>query len=205
MTGVVIDDLIALEILSLSTFEAGAEASSATRVRTMLTRYAEVGLEPHEKKTFFQEPSAEFWGASFDGIRGQVRASLSRILPICLVTGLVLRIGLISVGLLEVLIGCWTSAFLFRRRLLSILSVVYEPLQRCQSRSTVIRLSPELAEELLLIQILAPLAVADLCASNASYVYSSDASSDYGLGITRALLPPGLEGEVHRHKLGRPG
>ena len=204
MTGVVIDDLVALEILSRQTFEAGFEAKSARKVRTMLKNYVDAGLEPHEGKTFYQEPVSTFWGAAVDGVRGQVRASLNRVLPITFVTSLVLKIGVVSLALLEVLVGCWTSTFLFRRRLLSLFSVVYEPLQRGLRRSTVIRLSPELAEELLLIMCLAPLAVTDIKARNSSYIYSSDASSDFGIGVTRARLPAGLEAEVHRHKLHRP-
>ncbi|OLQ11504.1 hypothetical protein AK812_SmicGene4650 [Symbiodinium microadriaticum] len=203
MTGIIIDDLICLEVLASRALREGQEGVSSQQVRGMLPRYISSGLVPHEKKTFYQKVQADFWGASLDGEVGQVRASLSRVLPVSLVTSMIVRIGLVSVALLEIVVGSWTSTFLFRRRLLSLLSVVYEPLQRGLPRSTVIRLSPELAEELLLVLSLAPLAVSDLRATNSQHVYCSDAS-DWGIGVTRARLPEGLEAEVHRHKLRRP-
>ena len=200
MTGVVIDDLICLEMISKASLTEGFEAESARTVRDMLGKYQEEGLIPHEKKTFFQQTEAEFWGAQLDGTTGLVRASLSRVLPILLVTSMVVKIGLVTVGLLEVLVGSWTAAFLFRRRLLSLFSVVYEPLQRGLERGQVLRVSPEMVEELFLVLSLAPLAATDLRAENSEFVYCSDAS-EWGIGITRSKLPPGLSSEVHRHKL----
>ena len=200
MLGVVIDDLVALEVLSKEVHMMGNPSQSALEVQEMLGHYTEAGLIPHEKKTFFDQTEAEFWGASVNGSEGLVRASLSRVIPICIVTHLVIKMQVVSLGLLEVLIGCWTSTFLFRRRLLSLLSTVYEPLQRGLSSRTIIRLSPALIEELLLILALAPLAVTSISACNSPFVYASDAS-DWGIGVTRARLPDGLQSEVHRHRL----
>ena len=200
MTGIVIDDLINLEIITREALLSAERCQSAQDVARMLEIYKKKGLIPHEKKTFFGQTVADFWGATVDGAIGSVRASLSRVIPIAAATELVLRIGVCSAGLLEILVGCWTATFLFRRRLLCLLGVVYEPLQRGLTRKSVFKLSPQLKEELILCITLAPLAATDLRAKNSEYVYCSDAS-DTGLGITRAPLPPSLQSEVHRHRM----
>ena len=66
--------------------------------------------------------------------------------------------GVCSIQLLEVLIGSWTSTFLFRRRLLSLFNVAYAAVQMTEERSSVIRLSSDLKVELYLCCALAPMA-----------------------------------------------
>ena len=203
MVGVVIDDLISLELVAKDVFEKGDSLRGGEMVTGMLEHYTAAGLTPHEKKTFVNQLCGDYWGASVDGLTGLVRANLHRALPILVITAAVISMGLTSVGLLEILVGSWTSVFLFRRRLLSLFSVVYEPLQRGLGRRDIVRLSGELRDELLLILSLGPLACTDLRCSNSQDIYCSDAS-DWGIGITRATLPSGLEGEVHRHRLRKP-
>ncbi|CAE7225299.1 unnamed protein product [Symbiodinium necroappetens] len=203
MIGVVIDDLIALELVAKETFEAGVSCKGGEAIESMLGRYIDAGLTPHEKKTFKDQLLGEYWGASVDGQEGLVKASLSRALPIFAITSAVVAMGVTNLGLLEILVGSWTSIFLFRRRLLSLFSVVYEPLQRGLKRQHVIKLSDELRDELVMIISLGPLACTDLRCWNSPLIYCSDAS-DWGIGITKAALPSGFEAEVHRHRLRKP-
>ncbi|CAE7944223.1 unnamed protein product [Symbiodinium sp. KB8] len=56
------------------------------------------------------------------------------------------------------------------------------------TRRTVIRICPELAEELVLVAILSSVAVSDLRLHNSPHVFSADAS-DSGIGITTAAIP----------------
>ena len=203
MIGVVIDDLIALELVAKETFEAGVSCKGGEAIESMLGRYIDAGLTPHEKKTFKDQLLGEYWGASVDGQEGLVKASLSRALPIFAITSAVVAMGVTNLGLLEILVGSWTSVFLFRRRLLSLFSVVYEPLQRGLKRQHIIKLSDELRDELVMIVSLGPLACTDLRCWNSSLIYCSDAS-DWGIGITKAALPSGFEAEVHRHRLRKP-
>ena len=79
-----------------------------------------------------------------------MRASLKRVVPVVFSTLGIVKLGVCTISLLEVLVGCWNSIFLFRRRLLSLLNVCYEALQRAEDRRSVIRLSAELKTELLL-------------------------------------------------------
>ena len=155
---------------------------------------------PHPKKTFLNSTRGEFWGCDFDGVAGRVQANLKRVIPVIAVTQAILSLGLCSVGLLEVIVGCWTSIFLFRRRLLSLMNLVYQVCQGEVERKHVIRLSEELKEELFLFLALGPLAVTCIRVPNSSYLYCSDAS-DWGIGITKAELPHWLRSEIHRHKM----
>ncbi|OLQ15640.1 hypothetical protein AK812_SmicGene47 [Symbiodinium microadriaticum] len=66
------------------------------------------------------------------------------------------------------------------------------------TRRTVIRICPELAEELVLVAILSSVAVSDLRLHNSPHVFSADAS-DSGIGITTAEPPVG--GFCRRHPL----
>ena len=201
MIGVVIDDLILLEKVALS--ELGglpSSTQSASLLEDALSRYRDLGLIPHPGKTFYGEGSCEFWGSAFDGMGGFVRASLKRCIPILFVTTGLLKLGLCSLKLLEIVVGCWTSMFMFRRRLLCLLNVCYEPLHRDCPASTIIRLSDALKEELLMCVLLVPLAGTCLRARNSSHLYASDAS-DWGWAVVRSPLPSWMQSEVHRHKL----
>ena len=198
MGGVVIDDFVLLE-KCLRGCSSGALASEAT-LRKALEVYEAAGLVPHPKKTFYGQSDGDFWGCSLNGKIGLVQCSLKRVIPVVFVTIGIVKMGIVSVGLLEVVIGCWTSIFLFRRRLLSLLNVCYEAFHRDLPRSTVIRLSEELALELLMCVCLAPLAVTDLRAPNSPFLYSSDAS-EWGTAVTRTAIPEWLQSEIHRHKL----
>ena len=198
--GVVIDDLIAFEKILRGSFDPAADSHSKRIVSTAVERFKTLGLIPHEGKTFYNQTEADFWGASFDGDSGYVRAALKRIIPILFATVGILKIGICSVGLLQVLVGCWTSAFLFRRRMLSIFNVVYEVFQRVESDRAVIRLSDALKEELMLCVGLSPLAATCLRSRTSQQVFASDASN-VGWAVVSAKLPPWLAKEIHRHGL----
>lgn len=200
--GVVIDDLVLFERILMSDFEKISATSSLGRfgLESAIKEYQRVGLLPHPKKTVFEETKSEFWGCQFDGIAGTVQANLKRVIPVIAVTQRVLTMGVCTVGLLEVLVGSWTAISLFRRRLLSLLNVVYAASNGDFQRNHVLKLSDSLKEEMLLCLGLVPLAVTLLRIPNAGYLYSSDAS-EWGIGVTRAPLPEFLQKEVHRHKL----
>jgi hypothetical protein len=198
--GVVIDDLIAFEKILRGSSDPAADSHSKRIVSTAIERFKTLGLIPHEGKTFYNQTEADFWGASFDGDSGYVRAALKRIIPILFATVGILKIGICSVGLLQVIVGCWTSAFLFRRRMLSIFNVVYEVFQRVDSDRAVIRLSDALKEELMLCVGLSPLAATCLRSRTSQQVFASDASN-VGWAVVSARLPPWLAKEIHRHGL----
>lgn len=198
--GVVIDDLILFEKVARASLTSACSFESSIKMSSALQRYRELGLIPHEGKTFYGSVDSEFWGASLDGFKGLVRANLKRVIPVLYATLGILKLGICTVSLLEILVGCWTSIFLFKRRLLSILNVCYEALQRQEDRRSVLRLSPGLVDELLLVVSLAPLAATYLAAKDSSYLYESDAST-WGVAVCRAKLPGWLQSDIHRHRL----
>ena len=203
MGGVVIDDLVLFEVLLRTEFAANpSDSYSGHQLQQAIKQYESVGLVPHPSKTFKNQSQGEFWGCYFDGDAGLVGGSLKRAVPTLFITLGILKLGFCSVGLLEIVVGCWTALFLYRRRLLSLLNVCYEALQRGLSRAEVIQISDSLREELFLCVILAPLAVTDLRMENCEYLFASDAS-DWGIGITRTLLPAWMRSEIHRHKLNK--
>lgn len=197
MLGVVIDDLVLFEIVAAGLSAEDPSIQSGHKLDAALAKYTALGLIPHPGKTFRLEDEAEFWGAHVDGVSGMVRANLKRVVPLLFATTGVIKLGVCTISLLNVLIGSWTSVFLYKRRLLN---VCYAALQSSENSRTVLRLSDELVSELILIVALAPLAVTFLKAANASDVYASDASS-WGLAVCKARLPSWIVGEVHRHKL----
>ena len=200
MVGVVIDDLVLFEKMAISAFENGGTTLTGPILQKALDRYTSLGLIPHPGKTFALKESEDFWGCLFEGRRGFVRASLKRVIPILFATLGVLKLGVTTLQLLEVLTGCWVSIFLFRRRMLSLLNTCYEALARGENRRSVLRISDSLRDELLLCCILAPLAATYLKAENSDYVFASDAS-DWGYAVVRAPLAGWMKREVHRHRL----
>ncbi len=199
--GVVIDDLILFEFVASASLQDEFQAFSSPQfLKEALDRYRELGLIPHEGKTFYGETSSEFWGALLEGDRGFVRSSLKRTVPVLYATLGVLKLGVCTISLLETLVGCWTSIFLFKRRLLSVLNVCYEALSSGKEQCEVLRLSQALKDELLLCVLLCPLATTFLRARDSNFIYESDAS-DWGLAVGRAVLPSWLRSEIHRHRL----
>ena len=199
MVGVVIDDLVLFERLVVSQLDSGVKPQTEAMLQKAISRYTNLGLIPHSGKTFALKEEEEFWGCLFEGRRGMVRASL-RVIPILFATLGVLKLGVTTLQLLEVLTGCWVSIFLFKRRMLSLLNTCYTALGSGEDRRSVLRLSDALRDELLLCCMLAPLAVTCLKAENADFVYASDAS-DWGYAVVRAPLRGWMRGELHRHRL----
>ena len=122
--GVVIDDVILFEKVAKASLESTTDFHSSQQMAEALNRYKMLGLLPHEGKTFYGSVDSEFWGASLNRQKGQVRANLKRVIPVVYATLGVLKLGICTVSLLEILIGCWTSIFLFKRRLLSMFAMM---------------------------------------------------------------------------------
>ena len=66
--GVVIDDLILFEVVARSAVDVKPGPGSS-KLSEAWNRYKELGLMPHEGKTFHDNVEAEFWGAHVEGQR----------------------------------------------------------------------------------------------------------------------------------------
>ena len=196
--GIIIDDLVVLEQVMRSGNYPGP-TEGELRVEAARGAYAQLGLPNNPKKGFLRQLQARFWGSEVDGDKGLLRASSLRLWPTILVTLRVCSLGLATVGLMESLAGCWVSLLGVRRRLFSLLDIIFEPLS-IQDQQAVIRLSPELIAELTMLVILGPLAVVNLRADYAGYVAATDASCEALAGV-RAPISKAFSKELSRHTL----
>ena len=196
MVGVLIDDFVTI---CKSDVSSSGPSESARLADKMEQKYVEVGLIPHPKKAFRDEGESSFWGADIDGVKGQVRGSLKRAIPLCGALLQVGKLGHVSVELLESLVGSLVSLFLFRRRLLCLLDAVY---QTCQGRrgDALVKLSGRGIGEILMCAVLLPLACTNLRAEVSPRITATDASSWWECSVT-SQLPPRTAVEMRRHSL----
>ena len=157
MLGIVIDDLIIFQKLIRSAWSKDVPTEAAQKMDEALARFESLGLTPHLGKTFFDDTEAEFWGSHFDGDAGTVRATLKRVIPIWFATIGVIKLGVVTLGLLETLVGCWTSIFLFRRRMLSILNICYTVLQTEGSAGDVFAVVNSFARRVVVVHFSCPI------------------------------------------------
>lgn len=120
---------------------------AAEIMKAVADKYEEVGLPRHSGKSVVDELKSSFWGSQMDGDRGEVRPALTKCVPLARLTLQVLRLGICSVSLLEVLSGSYVAALQYRRRLMSSLEEIYAA-QRNRSRNQLVRLSTELKDEM---------------------------------------------------------
>ena len=196
--GIVVDDLIVLEHLLRSDMEQ-EETVGASRTALARAAYKKVGLQSNDKKAFSNKSCSRFWGIELDGDKGLLRCSSLRLWPITVVTVRTCMLGLATVGLLEAIAGSWVSLLGVRRKLFSLLDIVFEPLS-ISDQKMVIRLSDEIKSELLAVAVMGSLAVVNLRASYASFVCATDASMEW-MAAVRAPLPEKICRELGRHTI----
>ena len=200
-TGIIVDDLIILEQMTRECFEQLVPDTSIGAERTARARkaYAAASLPHNPKKGFVDEPNSRFWGIEIDGLKGTLRSSSLRLWPTCLITMRVCSLGLATVGLLEALAGSWVALLSIRRRLFSIMEIIFEPLG-IEDQKAVVRLSPELKDELVSFVVIGSLAVVNLRARAANFIVATDASTS-ALAAVKAELDPVMVEELTRHCL----
>ena len=201
MVGVIIDDLIVLERMLCDGHGGGSPGRSGADVRMARAdaSYSEAHLLSNPSKAFQNEAHAKFWGIECDGDRGMIRPARARLWPLIAISVRVACLGVATVGLLKGLCGSWTSVFLLRRRLLSIMSLMFAAADG-GDLDHIVRLSPELKSEIWAMIALGPLVAVDLRADPADYIAATDASSWGGAGV-RASVPKEIVLEMCRHSL----
>eukprot|EP00438_Fugacium_kawagutii_P031952 Skav201893 [mRNA] locus=scaffold550:821951:826546:+ [translate_table: standard] len=200
LAGLMIDDFLLVE--KRRTLSEPLEKTPCQQIiEEVRDIYKEVGLPRHEGKSVQAEAKSTFWGVDFDGVRGLVRPSLKRAIPVVFIVCEMLKLGYTSVGLLEVLAGSFVSIFQCRRRFMSALDYVYRE-QRCRKRSDVLKLSRELANELLQCVGLTALACIDMRLKPSNKLVASDASP-WATAAVCTDLSCEATGELHRHGLQR--
>eukprot|EP00438_Fugacium_kawagutii_P024606 Skav200074 [mRNA] locus=scaffold838:451933:457558:- [translate_table: standard] len=196
ITGIIIDDYILMQKVDSETLV--GDEMDACRSK-MHSQYTRVKLSAHPSKGFSNEVQASFWGADVDGEEGLVRGNVSRAASLCWVTSQLVDLGVCTVGLLEIVAGGFVALFGFRRRLMSLLDLVYAA-QGGRRQGDVIAMSGALRDELLSLCLLCPLAVSDLRTSFGDDVWMVD-SSNWGDAVCKAPLRGHMKQEIHRHGL----
>eukprot|EP00438_Fugacium_kawagutii_P006915 Skav203581 [mRNA] locus=scaffold935:89412:94199:+ [translate_table: standard] len=202
MTGLVIDDFVALTRATLNEAEEGRPlplSEGALLSDQMQKGYEEVKLIPNTKKAFRDEEQSSFWGIDLDGRRGLLRGSLKRAIPLCNIMLRVVRLGYSSADLMQIIGGSLVSLFLFRRRFLSLLDGIFSSYRNCTGRE-VFKLDGRLRSDLLCLAVLIPMAVTNLKAAPPTVVGASDASNWGEAGVT-ASIPRQIGKELIRHSL----
>lgn len=202
--GVIIDDLVILEQCLRQEWDAirnGMASKADARMDRAVQGYSEAKLETNPKKAFRNMEMSKFWGIEIDGVKGILRGSSSRLWATVFITMRVAMLGLATVSLLECLAGCWISLITVRRRMLCLMEVIFGALSAGNQRA-IIRLSPELIDELLMLAILAPLACTDLRAPAKEFLVSTDASLG-AMAAVNARIGSALSKELCRTSLSK--
>ena len=201
-SGVVIDDFLALAVSKKApNRDIGERTAGAAIADKAMETYKQVHLIPHEEKATRDEVKGEFWGIQLDGIKGHVRGSLKRAIPLVKIILEVLRIGVISVGLVEVIAGSLIGLYIYRRRLMCLLDQVFESIKGRDQR-TVFVISSELREELLLNVVGVLIAVVELRADYSKEIFAVDASN-WGEAVTSCTTSALFTKELSRHALSK--
>ena len=199
--GVVIDDLVMLERVLRSEVSSGATAADV-RMQKVLPEYNAWGLPLNSKEEFRNECCATFWGVSVDGEKGLLRSSEARLWPLTLITIRVCSLGLVTQSLLESICGSWFSIFMIRRRLLSLMNLIFSAISASDDPGKVIRLSGSLKSELMSFCMIGQLAVVNLRAKTVARIHAADASN-WGMAAVFASVSRNLAKEALRFSLMR--
>ena len=205
LAGLMIDDLVLLEARpdqATEETEAGAaqaELDCSQRIRQVREQYEKVRLPRHSGKAVFNETKGSFWGVQMDGVAGDLRPNLKRSIPLSHIILRVLNLGCCTVALLEVIAGSLVSIFSLRRRFMSVLQEIYEA-QKNRQRNEIVRLSPELQDELCCSLALVSLTHLDMRLRPSDYLVASDASSTAEGAVATKIGQKATE-ELQRHAL----
>lgn len=203
LLGVVIDDLICLEkVLSRSFGQDNFCSESKERMRLVMEEYGKCGLPVNLKKSFDVVGNASFWGVQLDGLKGLYRANESRFWPLVLITIRVVALGVCTVGLLQSMAGSWISVLGVRRRLMSLMNLIFDAISHSSGPRQVLRLSGPLRDELLTFVLCGGLAVVNLRAKTVPVVRATD-SSNWGTAAVHGEVPLVVAKEAMRLSLSR--
>ena len=198
--GIVIDDLVLLERVSRGLCYISTQAES--RMHLIKEAYCKAGLPINPDKEFLGADTASFWGVETDGRKGLFRPNSQRVWPLVLITVRVCSLGLSTVALLESLCGSWISVLMTRRRLLSLMVEIFSLVSSGLEQKTIVRLSPEVKDELMSMVQLVSLACVNLRAQTQPFLKATD-SSDWGSAAVVCQVPVGIAREAFRHSLSR--
>ena len=197
--GLVIDDFYAISVEACQGGSSKQATSATSRMKTAVKAYGDAGILGSADKDVWNEKKAKVTGGELDSSDEVRRLGLALLgAPVKKRLALsVLSLKLASLrattdSLHACLLGGWTHAMMYRRQFMSILSKSYAvfPLSEIdKDNPKIYSLSRSVAEELVVLSVLAPLITTDLSAVLDSVIYATDASDAKGAFVSRSTRP----------------
>ena len=173
------------------------ERPDRVALRQVQAEYAKHGWKVAEKKTVKDVTEDTVLGAELRGRDGTLGVPLATRRTLIVLLLRTARLTHVTPHLMEMLLGCVTFCFLFRRPLFAVLQDSYA--LACKHGHKVILLPRRVAEELVLAAVLLLCACADLRAPYAEAVWALDASPNGG-GIVSAPATQRQVRKLYRHR-----
>ena len=202
LLGVVIDDLVCLEkVLRRMAGSPDFGLNSKSRMSRVMEEYEKCGLPVNLKKSFDLVGHSSFWGVQLD-VKGLYRPNDSRFWPLVLVTIRVLSLGVCTIGLMQSMAGSWISVLSVRKRLMSLMNLIFDAIAAASGPRQVVRLSGGLRDELLTYVVCGCLSVVNLRAKVLPTIRATD-SSNWGNAAVQCSVPLPVAKEAMRLSLSR--
>ena len=196
--GLVIDDYYAISVEARRP-SVPICSSSSKAFRKAKGIYRSEGLLGSDDKDVVDQDKAKVTGAEIDSsdyVAGLGIASLGspakKRMALAFVSLELCSLRWTTDALHACLLGGWTHSLLYRRPRMSILQEAYKlcPLSDLvQQNPRLVALPRKVAEELVILSVLAPLMVTDLSSSFGEKIYATDASDAKGAIVSRTLSP----------------
>ena len=175
------------------------DSEAYQRLQRLKRAYEFVGLQSHPEKEVVRASKFHVWGSEVDGVSGTYRAPVCKVLSLLNLTLSLVDLGYTSVALLESIVGMWSSVMQHNRRFYCLLDLAYEMPHRFP-RTSVVRMSRRLKQELLTVCIVAPFIHTNLRAPFVNELVMTDASSSKIAGV-HASVPASVVQELSRFAL----
>ena len=195
LEGLVIDDYFALSVMHSS--KPPTEAGATAKLAAATEAYNQEEVLGSPEKDVRSSRHFKVIGAEVDtSLRttslglALVGAPLAKRVALSVLSLRVARLPIISRALGARLAGNWTSVFMFRRCLTSILSGIYNfSIDSSAEETEIYELPRSVAEELVLSSVLSFIAVSDISAEYDEKIFASDASLAKGAVVSRRVRP----------------
>ena len=205
LEGLVIDDYFALSVESRKTPPDASRAASCFAKSQEVYQKNKILGSPH--KDVCGEVRSKVIGAELNSgpcaaAQGVATcgAPIAKRLSLSSTTLQLAQLSHTSDALHLCIVGAWTSVMLYRRPLMGIFSAVHRVVEAADvdaAHPRLVPLSRQVANELTIAAVLAPLAVSNLAAVFEDTIFSTDASDTHG-AITSAPLPEEFVGHFWR-------
>lgn len=194
-SGVCIDDKLNLQITPKNCWDVPLRDSESCQQAD--TAYETAGLTHHPKKRLRRVPVCAAWGAQVEGVVGLIGAKRERLCLLSMATMLAASSSVLTRTLVEKILGFWTFCFQFRRCLFSLISTLYTIGAPGSKEDDPFRPTREARQELQLLSVLGPTALAQLRSQVSPKIYATDAAPG-GAGAVSCFVGSAVSKELYR-------